>query len=346
MKFLRRFLIFPLLFLPIMLQAQKKPWPIKVVIVTTFEEGADTGDDAGELQYWVEREHLDETLPFPGGVHPLRANGKHDVLAILTGMTLANAGPSIMALGLDPRFDLSHAYFLVAGVAGVDPRVASIGSAAWASFVVNDVSREIDSRETPHAWPYGFFVIGATRPGVMPKTPMTNNLYTLNAQLAHWAFSITKNIQIPDNHEMQLDRQAWASYPNAARPPFVLEGDSYASDTYWHGTTLTKYAEDWVNLWTTGRGRFAMANMEDSAIAEAFQRLSRMNRVDYQRLMVLRTASNFSMQKPGSTALESVTAPYINSTAYESAWLVGSTVVHELTGNWNLYRLHLPRNKQ
>ena len=41
------------------------PIPIKVVIVTMFEAGADTGDRPGELQYWVERNHLDKILPFP-----------------------------------------------------------------------------------------------------------------------------------------------------------------------------------------------------------------------------------------------------------------------------------------
>lgn len=44
-----------------------------------------------------------------------------------------------MALGLDPRFDLTHAYCLLNGIAGVDRARAWIGSSAWARFVVNDV---------------------------------------------------------------------------------------------------------------------------------------------------------------------------------------------------------------
>ena len=323
-------------------RAQGAPWPVKVVIVTTFEPGADTGDTPGEFQFWVEREHLDEVVPFPGGVRSLRVNATHDVLAIVTGMTLANAGPSVMALGLDPRFDLGHAYFLVAGIAGVDPRVASIGSAAWASFVVGDVSRQIDSREAPAEWPYGIFVIGAHVPNVLPAKPTTSNLYELNGKLAHWAFVQTREVKIPDNEAMQKDRAGWSSYPKAATSPFVLEGDSFASDTYWHGEVMTHYAEDWVKLWTGGRGRFAMTNMEDSSIAEAMRRLDGMHRVDHRRLMILRVASNYSMPKPGLTALESVSAPYIASTAFEATWLVGSTVVHELTRNWPVYRDHIP----
>ncbi|MGD0649332.1 MAG: purine nucleoside permease, partial [Acidobacteriaceae bacterium] len=48
-------------------QTPDKPWPIRAVIVTTFEIGNDTGDTPGEFQFWVEREHLTESLPFPGG---------------------------------------------------------------------------------------------------------------------------------------------------------------------------------------------------------------------------------------------------------------------------------------
>lgn len=34
----------------------------KVVIVAYFEVGKDTGDTPGEVQFWVERNHLDRTI--------------------------------------------------------------------------------------------------------------------------------------------------------------------------------------------------------------------------------------------------------------------------------------------
>ena len=131
-----------------------KPWPIRAVIITTFEIGNDTGDIPGEFQFWVEREHLDRDPRLPRrrdtpAAHPLRTNKDHTVLGIVSGTTLVNATASMMALGLDPRFDLTHAYILINGIAGVDPNIASIGSAAWADYVVNDVAREIDPREAP-----------------------------------------------------------------------------------------------------------------------------------------------------------------------------------------------------
>src|SRR5882672_6109864 len=144
---------------------QQTPWPIRAVIVTTFEVGSDTGDVPGEFQFWVEREHLDETLDFPGGVHAIRTNADHTVLGIVSGTTLVNATASLMALGLDPRFDLTHTYWLINGIAGVDPHVASEGSAAWARHVIDgDIAYEIDPREAPADWPYGIMALGNKTP--------------------------------------------------------------------------------------------------------------------------------------------------------------------------------------
>ena len=72
-------------------KAQQKPWPVKVVLVTTFEIGEDTGDRPGEFQFWVERNHLDLKLDFPGGLRPLRTNADHSIVGIVSGTALNNA---------------------------------------------------------------------------------------------------------------------------------------------------------------------------------------------------------------------------------------------------------------
>src|ERR1700678_2789263 len=132
------------------------PIPVKVVVVTMFEVGADTGDAPGELQYWVERDHLDRVYALPAGYHAVRMNGDGES-AVLTGQGTAHAAATIMALGLDPRFDLSHAYWIIAGIAGASPDKASLGSAIWARWIVDgDLGYEIDARETPPDWLTGY----------------------------------------------------------------------------------------------------------------------------------------------------------------------------------------------
>ena len=130
-------------------KAAPRPIPVKVVVVTMFEVGADTGDEPGELQYWVERDHLDRVYPLPAAYHAVRMNAAGE-MAVLTGPGTAHAAATIMAVGLDPRFDFSHAYWLVAGIAGGCPDRISLGSAAWARWVVDgDLGYEIDAREIP-----------------------------------------------------------------------------------------------------------------------------------------------------------------------------------------------------
>ena len=56
------------------LPPKPRPISVKVVIVTMFEVGEDTGDQPGELQYWVERDHLTRIIDVPGMTHHVRAN--------------------------------------------------------------------------------------------------------------------------------------------------------------------------------------------------------------------------------------------------------------------------------
>ncbi len=326
-------------------QIPVKPWPIRAVVIVTSEVGKDTGDTPGEYQFWVEREHLDEVLEFAGGPdlpegqHPLRTNKDHTLLGMLSGATLANATASMMLLGLDPRFDLSHAYILINGAAGVDPSWGSIGSAAWARYVISDVAREMDAREIPKEWPYGWLPIWAREPNQRNPNAQRpgdlSNLYPLNKKLANWAYEQTKDITLGDDPDLKAFRAEYVGYPNAQRPPFVALGDTFASDVFWYGRVMTRFAEDWVHLWTDNKGVFAMTDLEDAGFMAAIERLGRMNRVDPQRVMVLRTASNYSMQPPGHDAVQSLTRSYSNGRmAAESAWRCGSTVLHRILADW------------
>jgi purine nucleoside permease len=332
---------------PAAANAQQKPWPVRAVIVATFEIGADTGDVPGEFQFWVEREHLDEVVDFPGGVHPLRTNKDHTIIGMLSGTTLVNATASMMALGLDPRFDLTHAYFLINGIAGVDPQIASLGSAAWANYVVNDVAREIDPRDAPADWPYGILPVGAPAPNPpsMQDVPwFASDLYPLNTRLTAWAYAQTKDLKLADDPKVAEFRMGYTGFPNAQKPPFVLIGDSFASDYFWHGKIMTQFARDWVRLQTGGKGTFAMTEMEDAGFMNAIGRLGTMHRVDPNRVMVLRTSSNYSEPRPGHTAVESILEGTHLGTriALESAYLCGNTVLQKILTNWDVMYAKVP----
>jgi len=338
-----RFLVPALLFSAARLAAD--PIPVKVAVVVTFEVGADRGDRPGEFQFWVERENWTHEIRVPGMDHPVLTDD-NGTIGVVSGATV-RCSNQIMALVLSGVFDFSRTYWVVNGIAGVNPALASIGSAAWAHYVIDgDVAYEIDAREADPSWPYAIIPIGSKVPNQKPKyegwEPDTM-AYRLNPALVGWAYGLTRDTQIPDSDDMRAYRALYAGFPNAQKPPFVLLGETSGSCRYWHGKALTQWASDWTRLWTDGKGEFAMSDMEDQGIAAALSRLSKMGRVDFQRVLFLRTASNYCMQAPSqdvNKSLHSDYAGYIPS--LEAAYRVGSRVTHELASRWGDYRDKAP----
>lgn len=345
-----RVLLGALALLPLLAPAAELIRP-RVVVVAMFEIGADSGDKPGEFQYWVEREKLDRVLPFPAGHRDLRTNADGTILGVVTGMGNSNAAATIMALGLDPRFDLSKSYWLVAGIAGIDPADGSVGSAVWTDFAVEgDLGHEIDAREIPADWKTGYVPMRKKQPYQLPMQPAherVDHAYVLNPGLMRWAYGITRDIQLMDTPEVARFRSHFTATPKALRPPSVLVGSNLASSTYWHGKLLNQWANDWVHYYTEGRGNYVTTAMEDTGTLRSLTNLTRAGRADVQRVLVLRTASNYDMQWPGATAAESLDGESIGHysafiPAVDAAHRVGSRVVHALIEGWSRYESEAP----
>jgi purine nucleoside permease len=329
--------------------------PIKVVVVTMFERGESTGDDPAEFQHWVERFPLPEQLAFPLGEREIRLNREKGVLGVVTGIGTIKAAATIMALGLDSRFDLSNAYFVIAGIAGIDPADGSIGSAVWTDWVVDgDLLHQVDAREIPEDWPTGYFPRSRQSPfqGTAPDTNKTF-VFQLNSKLTDWAYALTKDVKIPDTNSMQKFRQRYKGFPNAQRPPFVLRGDQLSAMTYWHGAKINDWANAWMPYWTEGKAKFVTSAMEDSGTLHSLEKLGLLGKVDSKRVLLLRTASNYTMQYDGVTAVDSLlgngvpkelaSAGFLPS--LETAYLIGSKVVNTLVDGWEVYE-HSPPGDQ
>jgi purine nucleoside permease len=344
---LRRFALGLIVFgiYPALLLAQAttetKPIPIKVVVVAMFERGEDAGDIPGEYQLWVEREHLDQILPLPAGYHHVRLN-KDGLLGILTGVGTAKAAASVMAVGLDPRFDLSRAYWLVTGIGGGDPADVSLGSAVWADHVLDgDLAYEIDARQIPENWPTGYVPLRKATPYEQPvRDQLEGELYTLNPELVAWAFHLTKDVPLPDSDSLRISRTRFVGFPNALKPPFVTRGDTLSSSTFWHGSKMNEWANAWTRYYTAGKGNYMIAAMEDTGTMQALNFLSQAGRVDLHRVLVLRTVSNYDREPPGTNVADSLkTMVSGNYSAYfpalEAAQIVGDKVVRDIVEHWS-----------
>jgi purine nucleoside permease len=328
--------------------------PIRVVVVTTFEVGEDEGDTVGEFQNWVEKLPLPTVLPFPQGFHHLRYNVDKQVLGIVTGEGPSRMASSITALANDPRFDFSHAYWILAGIAGVNPNVASAASSSWARHVVDgDLAFEIDAREIPSGWTTGYVPLGRTSPFQPPRPPVSSdsgtNEFALNTGLVDWAFrQSSAHVKLADNSNLQSLRAEYTGFPKAQQPPSIVEGDVLAAGTFWIGTLLNTWAENWVNYWTAGQGLFTMSSEEDAAYLQALTFLSQAKTVDINRVMVLRSGSDFTLPPPRKTAADLLAAEASSSglssfaESVDSTFQTGSVVVNELSRNWEIYRDHIP----
>lgn len=318
------------------------PMPIKVVVVTAFEIGQDTGDAAGELQPWIERFPATEPVKIPGVERPARLT-KDGVLVINTGM-FGRARGSLATLIVDPRFDLSKAYWLMAGIAGVDPKAGSIGSAAWSDWVVDgDPLYEIDDRETITGWPWGLYAANSNGPGEKGDHAGASGMaWRLDPGLTRWAYELTRNVDLPDNAKLAADRAGYREEPAAQRPPHVFVGASLGTVRFWHGELRTRWARDWVRVQTDGKGVLAMTDGEDQAVLDTLALHGKDGRVDPRRVLILRTASNYSRPAVGKPNRITFADGGLEASV-EAAYRVGAPVVKALVAGWDRYADALPQ---
>ena len=349
MKFCTRFLLCGFLFTRGLAQSPggPQPIPVKVVVVTMFERGEDTGDTPGEFQLWVEREHLDEILPLSSGYRHVRMN-KDGVLGMVTGVGTAKAAASVMALGLDPRFDLSKAYWIIAGIGGGDPSDVSVGSAVWADYVLDgDLAFEIDGRQIPSDWSTGYVPLRKGTPYELPATADYGEVYELNSELVDWAVALTQHVPLADSDSLRKSRSRFNGFQNAVKPPFVARGATISAGTFWHGSKLEDWANAWTRYYTGGKGNYMVAAMEDSGTLQSLTFLSRAGKVDLRRVVVLRSISNYDREPPGTQVADSLKEMVSgNYSAYmpalEAAQIVGDTVVRNIVEHWAERKEQIP----
>jgi purine nucleoside permease len=328
-------------------------FPVRFVVVTTFDTGDDTGAP-GEFNTWVVNFPLPVIIPFPQGYHHLRYNPQKQVLGIESGEGPVHMAASITALANDPRFDLSHAYWILAGIAGIDPNVGPAGSAAWAEYVIDgDLAFEIDAREIPKDWSTGYVPLGRTAPYQKPVPPASSingvNLFHLNAAFVNWAYQFSRaHVTLPDTTNLQQLRALYTAFPATQSPPQVLRGDVLAAGTFWIGALLNTWAENWVRYWSHGKAVFTMTSEEDAGYSQALTFLAQVKKIDFSRVLDLRAASDFSVPYPGQTAAQLLASDATGTglsaflESLEDVYLTGSSVVNEIVDHWDTYADHAP----
>jgi purine nucleoside permease len=165
----------------------------------------------------------------------------------------------------------------------------------------------------------------------------------LNEDLLQAAYRLTRTVDLLDSDTAKAYRAKYAE-PAATAPPQVSICDTISSDTWWHGARLGATMEAYARLVTDGAANPCTTQQEDNATLTALKRGAEANRLDFNRVAILRTASNFDREAPGQTAAESLSARsggYLPSVA--NAHRVGARLAHAIVDDWATWSAGPPK---
>jgi purine nucleoside permease len=243
-----------------------------------------------------------------------------------------------MALGLCQELDLRKTYFLVAGIAGTSPRVATLGSVSWVDWVVDaDAAATIHPADLPDGWPFVRFRKFCPQPWCEESWGV--GAIHLDEALVKRAITRSAATPLLESEKARAYAGRFVEDEPARHGPSVVTCSSLAGATYWHGARLSDWATWWVDKWTSGSGRYCMTDEEDFAVVATLERLSSMSKVDRRRVLVLRGASNFDRPTPGQPAVESLHSMIRADNdgyrlAIDNVWRVGTAFVDDVIAHW------------
>ncbi len=274
-----------------------------------------------------------------------------------------NAASTVMAAVLSDSFDFTKTYFLVGGIAGINPKIGTLGSVALARFAVQvALQYEFDAREMPANFTTGYLAYGTYLPGQYPTEAYGTEVFELNAALRDLAYGYAVKWNLSDNDVASQYRARYSAggqvYAAATQPPSVLKCDSATSDVYYSGTLLSEAFENTTTVWTNGTGTYCMTAQEDNATLEVMVRLTIEGLVDFSRVIVMRTGrsagavpslsalcgltganagSDFDRQPPGITAFQNLRLVNQNGfpIAIANIYSAGIEIVKGVLKDWD-----------
>lgn len=289
-----------------------------------------------EANAWLDNFHdipslgtLTSTSLFTPGLSMLypsiHCTSTREVCHATVGEGEINAAASMTALVLSPALDLSHTYFLFTGIAGVNPKLATLGGVALARYTVQvALQYELDARSLPSReqrqkarqgaeeekgdWPSGYFAYGTDFPLEYPRITYGSEVFELSAALRERAHGWSASANLSDADGPRSYRQLYSlptstslteegeeetqeenPYRAAVGPPRVVLCDAATSDVYYSGTLLAETFENTTSVWTNGTGAYCMTAQEDNANLEVMVRAAIEGLVDFSRIIVMRT---------------------------------------------------------
>lgn len=264
------------------------------------------------------------------------------VCQMVTGEGEINAAASSLALVLSPEFNLTQSYFLLAGDGGISPKVGTLASVAFAQFAVQvALQYEIDVREIPEGFSTGYIPQGATSLDSYPRYIYGTEVFQLNDALRQRAITFSKTAILNDSASAQAYRALYADIPDfaaALAEPSVIACDTATSDVWWSGHLLGSAFENATKLFTNGSATYCTTQQEDNAVLESLLRGHLAHRLDFSRIISMRTGADFDRPPPSMSAAQNLF--YGQGAGYAPAvrniYLAGIKVVQGILSDWEV----------
>jgi purine nucleoside permease len=183
---------------------------------------------------------------------------------------------------------------------------------------------------------------GAYSPSEYPSSIYGTEVFEVNEALRDIAVQFASSANLSDSSEAVAYRAHYVTpttgvtYHAAARAPSIISCDVATSDVYFSGTLLGEAFENTTSLFTNGSGIYCMTAQEDNATLEALLRAASHGKVDFGRIIIMRTASDFDRPYPGLSNLD--TLFYAEQGGFEPAlqniYEAGTPVVKGILEGW------------
>ncbi|KAJ6119169.1 hypothetical protein N7523_003449 [Penicillium sp. IBT 18751x] len=319
--------------------AHAPKWAPKVFIVSMFEPEAEAWWNIPEFNLLAHNISLPGLSPLYPDIH---CTEDHEVCQLITGESEINAATTVTSVAFSPLFDLTKTYFFIAGIAGVNPKRATLGAATFARYAVQvALQYEIDIRELSANYSTGYIPLGSDYPDQYPTSIYGTEVFEVNAELRSIAAGFASRANFSDSAAAKAYRAHYATetgeYHAATVAPGVVECDVATSDVYYSGNILGGAFENTTKLFTNGTGDYCSSAQEDNATLEVLLRSSAKKLTDFSRIIVMRTASDFDRPYPGQAATENLL--YANAGGFEPAleniYRAGIEVVGGILKGWH-----------
>ncbi|THY36222.1 purine nucleoside permease [Aureobasidium pullulans] len=313
----------------------------KVMLIAMFTPEAEVWYGIPEFNLLARNITLPGASPLFPHVH---CTEDGDVCQVITGESEINAAVTIASLVRSPHFDLTSTYFMVAGIAGINPEVATICSVTFARYAVQvALQHEFDPRDIPGNFTTGYIPLGATSPSEYPLNIYGTEVFEVNQDLQKIAANFARKATLNDSDAAVAYRTLYANddiYTAGASStgPSVVECDVATSDVYYSGRLLGEAFDNFTTLITNGTGNYCSTAQEDNATLAALLRAAVEQLVDFSRIIVMRTASDFDRPFLGGSATYNLFESSVQG-AFEPAinnlYLAGVKVVEGILDGWN-----------